>query len=410
MTPDRNPSSQDEPFELLQLLGTGGFAQTYKAQVLDDDLIQEWKTEVVALKIPLSKKKERVLQKELEMNAVLHMRLRDLQAANLVRYLGFCVFRGQLVMAMQYVAGGSLRGQMGLLGRQKPLPFEEAAEIAEGVLAGLAAIHREHIFHRDIKPENILMDGRIPKISDLGISRMLESNELASTTTGTLFYMSPELLVEEGASFPSDIWSLGVTLYEMVTGHLPFGTMNMPVGKVVDLIRRGEFTPPREHRPDIPEALERVILRSLAREVPDRYPGAREMMEELQAWREGKGDQVTAELEAARELLSSREPAPEAESKLKALLDQYPDEPRAYQYLGEYYNRCQRYGHAISTFREGLKRHPDCALLHWDLALAHQKKGQKREAAAALERAMELGLDASLQRHAAMLLKVLKGS
>ncbi len=407
MTPSGYSSDDSEPLELLKILGSGGFARTYKAKVLEEALIRDWGSDIVAVKIPLGKKEEYVLQHEVENNALLHMRLREMQAANLVRYLGFCVFGGQVVMAMQYVAGGSLREMIGSVGAQKPLPLDQAAEIAEGILAGLAAIHRERIFHRDIKPENILMDGRIPKISDLGISRMLNSNELASQA-GTLFYMSPELLGTQGASFPSDIWSLGVTLYEMVSGRIPFGDISTPFGLIVDNIRQGDITPPRALRPDIPEELEKIVLRALERSPEDRFQTAEEMIASLQAWRRGTTAKVNEELEAARELMSSMEPPPGAEEKLRFLVAKYSDDPKAWQYLGEYYNRCERPGDAIAVFQEGLLRAPDNALLHWDLALSYQRRGQKSEAAASLERAVALGLDASLQRHAAMLLKALK--
>ncbi|NJD10209.1 MAG: hypothetical protein FIB01_07125 [Gemmatimonadetes bacterium] len=404
--PDSN--SESEPFELLAPLGSGGFAATFKARVLDEELVRDWGSDIVAVKIPLGKKQEHVLAKEIERGGFLHLRLRGLQATNLVRYLGFCVFRGQLVMAMQYVSGGSLRGIIGSVGVQKPLPLDQAVEITEGILAGLAAMHRERMFHRDIKPENILMDGRVPKIADLGISEMLNSDELASQA-GTLHFMSPELLGTEGASFPSDIWSLGVTFYEMVTGHLPFGDLSTPMGVIVDRIRRGEIPPPRAHRPDIPEELQRIVLKAMEHRPEDRFHSAEEMIENLEAWRLGGAKaKVNEELEAARELLSSMEPPPGAEGKLRGLVAKYPDDPRAYQYLGEYYNRCQRPGDAISAFQEGLKRAPQDALLHWDLALSLQRKGKKVEAAASLEQAIALGLDASMQRHAHMLLKALK--
>jgi len=399
----------DEPFELLQLLGVGGFAQTFKARILEEGLCEQWSCdEIVALKIPLNKKKERTLQKELEMNAILHIRLRDLQSANLVRYLGFCSFRNQIVMAMQFVSQGSLRKLLGDIGKQKPLTVDEALQLAEGVLAGLSAIHQEHVFHRDIKPENILLEGRIPKIADLGISRMLNSDELASTTTGTLYYMSPEILSEEGASFTSDIWSLGVTLYEMLTGQLPFGGRNTPLGKVMDLIRSADYVPPSHVKPDLPPQLDTIIGRALTRSPHDRYKSAEEMRQALIAFRQKKGSsRIDKDLEAIRGLLSTVEPSPEMEPKLKELMRKNPDEPRIYQYLGEYYNRCQRYGEAIDMFNAGIARNPDYALLYWDLALALQRKGQKREARKNLEQAVTLGLDPSLQRHATMLLQVL---
>jgi serine/threonine protein kinase len=407
VTPPENWSSESEPLELLGLIGSGGFAHTWKAKVLDEDLLQDWGAEIVAVKIPLGRKQEHVLTKEVERNGLLHQRLKEVQAANLVRYMGFCVFRGQIVMTMQFVPGGSLRGTLGPVGAQKPLPVDQAVEIAEGILAGLSVIHRERVFHRDIKPENILMDGRVPKISDLGISRLLDSHEQASQA-GTLFYMSPELLSVTGASFPSDIWSLGVTFYEMVTGRIPFGDLTTPLGVVVNNICAGPIRPPREYRPDLPVELERIILKALERRVEDRFRTPDDMLDTLRAWRRGSVSKVNEELEAARELMSSMEPPPGAEEKLKRLLAKYPDDPKAYQYLGEYYNRCERPGDAIAVFQDGLKRAPDNALLHWDLALSYQRKGRKADAAAALERALTLGLDASLQRHASMLLKALK--
>ena len=117
-------------------------------------------------------------------------------------------------------------------------------------------IHHEHVFHRDIKPENILLEGDTPKIADLGIARMLDANELASTGIGSLPYMSPEILGKEGASFPSDLWSLGVTLYEMVTGRLPFdGTL----GELADMIRRTEPLAACKVCPDVPAGLSEII-------------------------------------------------------------------------------------------------------------------------------------------------------
>src|SRR5262249_26836995 len=199
----------------------GGLGGSWRGRVLDPGRIEDYGATEVALKIPLDKDKERVLEKELELNAVLHARLRGIRSPNIVRYLGVTTFQGRLVMVMEFIHGGSLRDVL----RKAPsrrLSVAEAVRITKGILAGLALIHAEHVFHRDLKPDNILMDQETPKLSDLGLSRLLDSNELAHTTSGTLYYMSPELLGEEGASLNSDIWSVGVTLYEMLTGRLPF--------------------------------------------------------------------------------------------------------------------------------------------------------------------------------------------
>jgi serine/threonine protein kinase len=402
------PTAEDEAFELLALLGIGGFAQTHKARVIDESLAAYYRTDIVALKIPLSRKKQRVLQRELELNAMLHLRLRDLQSANIVRYLGFEIFRSQLVMAMEFVPEGNLRRMIGDIGRQKRMRPDDAVAIIDGVLAGLSIIHAEHIFHRDIKPENILLEGKTPKIADLGISRMLDTNELASTAAGTIFYMSPEILSDEGASFPADIWSVGVTLYEMVTGRLPFGGADTPIGTMADLIRRANSVPACEIC-EIPQGLSDVIATALKRDPKNRFATADEMRLALARSAQQKDAKFEEELEKVRVLIFGTEHRSDAEEKLLLLRDRHPREPRVYQYIGEFYNRCQRYGEAIDSFRRGLEISPENALLHWDVALSYQRRGQNKEAAASLRKAVSLGLDPSLQRHAATLLKVLEG-
>lgn len=398
-----------EPFELVEHLGTGGFAHTYHARVVDPDLAEDFGTGEVALKIPLNRKKEMILRHELELNAGLHLRLKELDAANIVRYLGFAVFRNQIVMAMEYMPEGSLRGRIGSIGKQRPLPASEGVTIAKGILRGMNVIHRERVFHRDIKPENILMAGGEPKIADLGIARMLNSNELASSTVGTIYYMSPEILSTEGASFPSDIWSLGVTLYEMVTGKLPFGSLTTPLGTMADLIRGGEFVPACETCDQVPPALSRIIGQALTKEPTGRFASAEDMLQALERFERGSSSPVDDEMAGIRELAEGCEKTAEVEGRLCELVARYPGEPKAYQYLGEFLNRCQRHNEALAAFAKGLVIDPENPVLHWDLALAHQRIGNRTAAAQHLETALKSGLDASHRRHAAVLLRALKG-
>jgi len=397
----------DESFELLKHLGTGGFAHTWKARVLDEDLVEEYGTDVVAMKIPLNRKKERVLRREVELNANLHYRLKELHSCNLVRYLGFSTFRNQIVMVMEFVADGSLRHRIGEIDRQKPLPLDVAVGIAQETLRGLSVIHRQHVFHRDIKPENILMDGDTPKISDLGIARMLESNELASTTTGTIYYMAPEILGEEGASFSADIWSLAITLYEMVVGRLPFGKLGTPIGTMVDLIRRGELVPACEARHEVPAGLSAILDRALQKDPSRRFSSADEMCEAL-SHLDQDSDPLEGELAALRGLLSTTRDPDAIEAKYREFIANHPESPRGYQLLGEFYNQCERYTEAIEMFNQGRERSPNDAMLNFDLGMAYQRINRRQKAAQCLKRAMANGLDTSFRRHAETILRLLE--
>lgn len=402
--------SNKEVFKLLgDELGAGAFARTHKAQVLDKDLIEEYNTDTVALKIPLDKKKARALRTEVEMYSVLHLRLKKLQAPNLVRYLGFEIFRNQVVMVMEYVSGGSLRDKIKSFGRKKQLPIHEAVRITKGVLQGLAVIHGERVFHRDVKPENILMDGATPKITDLGISRMLDSNELASTTYGTIYYMSPEILSTEGASFTSDIWSTGVTLYEMLAGRLPFGSQVTPLRELIHLICEADPVPICQFRPEIPSTLVDILSQSIEKDSDKRFGNAQEMYDALERFEHGKDEEVEREYKSIQQIMTAPETTGIAETKLRDLVKKYSQNATAYQYLGEFYNRCLRHEDAIGVFQRGLKCDPDNALLHWDLALACHRVGRRTEAITNLKRALALGLDTSLCRYAKTLLKALGG-
>jgi serine/threonine-protein kinase len=400
----------EEPFELIRELGRGGFATTYRARVLRSDLLEDYGSGDVAVKIPLNRQKERALRRELELNAGLHLRLKASPSANLVRYLGFEVFRGQIVMVMEYADQGSLRGLIGSIGRQRKLPIERAVGLAQGVLHGIAVIHREHIFHRDIKPENILLHDDVPKIADLGIGRLLESEQVASTQVGTLPYMSPELLGAEGASFTSDLWSLAVTLYEMVTGRLPFGDEHTPIRPLIEMICRATPMPACQVSKEVPPELSDVIARALSRDPAERYPSADAMADALSRLDLGGGrSDVEKELAAIRSMMGTVAGAGEAERRLQALIAGRPRHPRLLQCLGELHARCQRYKEAIHAFERAVALAPDNGVVHFNLALAYHGDRQMANALSSLERALALPLDQNIRQSAARLRLALKG-
>lgn len=395
----------NESFELLELLGSGGFAHTYKATVTEEDLIEDYKTNVVALKIPLNKQKERVLRREILRNGGLWMSLKEVDSCNLIKFFDFTIFRGQNVMVMEY-APGSLRDKIGKLGRQKPVKVSDAIKIAKGILNGLIVLHRRNIFHRDIKPENVLgmKSGGIPKIADLGIARMLDSNELASTTTGTIFYMSPEILSEDGASFKSDVWSLGVTLYEMLAGRLPFGKRDTPIGRTINLICNHKQIPICEVCTEISRKLSDIVDNSLAKDPSDRYD-TKEMAQALMDFEKGFADEFKKELDRIHELAEDCEQTSVVEKMCHTLVKRFPNKPEAYLHLGSFYNKSQRYSEAKKAFSDGLKLDANNELLNFYLGMVNLSLGNDKDAICCLKKLTEYGRDEALKRKAQTLIR-----
>jgi eukaryotic-like serine/threonine-protein kinase len=193
-------------------------------------------------------------------------------------------------IVMEYVDGSDLKA---LLTRGGPLPVEQAVAIAEAVAQGLSAAHRIGLVHRDIKPQNIIVGpGGQVKITDFGIAKSALSTAMTETgvTFGTADYISPEQARGQPATPRSDIYSLGVTLYEMLTGRLPFsGESSIAVA----MQHVGEEPPPpRMFNPRIPPALEALVLRAMSKDPNDRPATAQEFARLLAGWRD-VGEQAT---------------------------------------------------------------------------------------------------------------------
>src|SRR5262245_6650264 len=193
-------------------------------------------------------------------------------------------------IVMEYVDGSDLKT---LLARGGPLPIDQAVAIAEAVASGLSAAHRVGLVHRDIKPQNIIVGpGGQVKITDFGIAKSALSTAMTETgvTFGTADYISPEQALGQAATPRSDIYSLGVTLYEMLTGRLPFsGESSIAVA----MQHVGEEPPPlRMLNPRIPPALEALTLRAMSKDPDDRPATAQEFARLLAGWRD-VGEQAT---------------------------------------------------------------------------------------------------------------------
>lgn len=199
---------------------------------------------------------------------------------NIVRVHSVDRVEGKILVAMEYVPGVNLQE---LLRQQGNLPIPQALDTAIQVLDALDYAHRNHTIHRDIKPGNILIrkDG-VVKLVDFGLATILGTGSYAGGA-GTYVYMAPEDFEEEERSdHRSDLWAVGVTLYEMITGKRPFNAV-----KLKDpfswkrAVREDEPLPLRDFVPDAPDALQQVIDRALAKRKEDRFSSAEEFLQAL---------------------------------------------------------------------------------------------------------------------------------
>jgi tetratricopeptide (TPR) repeat protein len=256
-------------YEVLAKLGGGGMGVVYTAR--DTRLGR-----VVALKfLPPQwshddSAKQRFLREAQAASATLHRNIctiHDIQTAG----------DGQLFIVMAYYEGPTLKQKL----EAGPLPIEEAVEIAAQVAEGLAKAHGEGVVHRDIKPGNLMVIEDDVKILDFGLAKFANSLQLTleGSTLGTVAYMSPEQSRGEEADARSDIWAVGVVLYEMLTGTLPFrGAYQEAISHA---IRNDPFPAVRGARGDVPAELCRIIGRALAKDPAERLQSARELAREL---------------------------------------------------------------------------------------------------------------------------------
>ncbi len=196
---------------------------------------------------------------------------------------------GDHFIAMEYVPGGTLED---LMKREGSLPPDGATAVALQVAGALGAAHARGVIHRDIKPQNVLItESGEAKVADFGIARALDSTTLTRTGfgMGTARYLSPEQAMGGPTSPRSDLYSLGIVLYEMLTGRVPHDA-EMPIG--VAMKHMNEVPrPPKESNPRVPEALDDLTRRLLAKDPARRPPSADALVEELERISRGTSGQ-----------------------------------------------------------------------------------------------------------------------
>lgn len=257
-------------YEVLGLLGGGGMSTVYLAQ----DMILDRPVAIKVLRRDFSDEDE--LRKRFQREA---LSATSLVHPNIVNIYDVGEDGDLQYLVMEYVEGQTLKEY---IKDHAPLDPAEAVEIMKQLCSGITAAHIHGIIHRDIKPQNILMDldGQV-KLTDFGIAMALSATALTRTNSvmGTVHYLSPEQARGGMATKRTDIYSLGIVLFEMLTGKLPFSGES---AVSIALKHLQEQTPSvRALRPDIPQSLENVILKATAKDQAVRYPSADAMLRDL---------------------------------------------------------------------------------------------------------------------------------
>ncbi len=251
-----------DKYKLLEIKGSGTFGTVWLAE-------DTWIGKKVAIKIPHNQKEEfTTLIAEPKL-------LASLDHPNIVQILTVDKAENIFFMVMEYVDGKNLAQLI----QETPLTYKEAVDIVIQILTALQYAHEKNVIHRDLKPGNILLTSdRKAKITDFGTA-FIQAGKTGAGIGGTLYYMAKEQVLGHPAK-ASDVYSVGVILYEMVTGKLPFYD-EVPM-VVLNKILKDDVPEPHKMNPSIPKELEAVIMKALQKEVSKRYQSAFEMKQDLE--------------------------------------------------------------------------------------------------------------------------------
>src|SRR3954466_15863903 len=252
-------------YKILQSVGSGGFGTVYLAE-------DTWIDKKVALKVP---HKQALDFSELLREPRL---LASLNHPNIVTILTAERQDNIFFIVMEFVPGETLET---IIARDGPLDVARALDYTCQISNAVDHAHRQGVLHRDLRPSNVLVaDSGMLKVADFGTSRFLEIAAHGTTVIGSPPYMAPEQFHGK-AVFASDIYSLGVTMYQMLTGMLPYDT---PAPADLDKLMSGELvSPPRMKNPAIPKTISDIVMRAMAPEITDRYQRAPDLLSDVLA-------------------------------------------------------------------------------------------------------------------------------
>jgi serine/threonine-protein kinase len=280
-------------YELEELVGAGGMSSVFRAR----DRVLERDVAVKVLHAGLAADSDIVARFGREARLVA-----GLAHQNIVTVIDRGEHEGGPFIVFEYIAGENLKQ---LVARRGPLPPARAVELAIEVAHGLSFAHRQGFVHRDVKPQNVLLNGRgEAKVTDFGIARPLAVSA-GETQTGTVLgscdYISPEQAQGRRVGEQSDVYSLGIVLYELLTGEVPFGGENFVAVAMQHI--NAQPAPLRSKRPELPARLEAAVAKALAKDPADRFETMSAFADELELClaelRAGGTDAATAVLSAS---------------------------------------------------------------------------------------------------------------
>jgi serine/threonine protein kinase len=273
-------------YQILSNLGSGGFGTVFLAR-------DAWIDKKVAIKVPHRQSgdfEDLLLEPRL---------LAALDHSNIVGILTAERVDGVFFIVMEYVKGESLES---ILDREKSLDVPRAVAYAVQILKGVDHAHQNQVLHRDLRPANVLVsESGLVKVADFGTSRFLEKSH-ATTVIGSPPYMAPEQF-QGRAVLASDIYSVGVILYQMLTGQLPYFSPNP--AQIERMVAQGRCTPPRIRNTQIPREISDIVMKAIAAELRERYQHAAELLDDLAT--AGEIDHNATEMEDIRKRLKARE-------------------------------------------------------------------------------------------------------
>jgi len=251
-------------YKILAPLGSGGFGTVYLAE-------DTWLDKKVALKVPHR-------QQNLDLGELLHepRLLGSLNHPNIVTVLTAEKQEGLFFIVMEYIAGETLEN---VIIREGALELTRALDLTVQIANAVDHAHTNNVIHRDLRPGNVLINEQgLVKVADFGTSRVLEIAAHGTTVIGSPPYMAPEQFHGK-AVFASDIYSLGVTMYQLLTGELPY---DAPApGEIDRLFRTDLITPPRLRNPAISKRINDIVLKAMAPDLASRYSKATELIADL---------------------------------------------------------------------------------------------------------------------------------